>query len=261
MIDLRKIVFAWLTFIVLLGTEYSFVHNTYLDTSDPTIAHLPHPLGETRYFANKKNFLNVYFIKFAWGWTTASFLLLWATSPTNFKARRRLLQWGIETLSWIVFTTWFFGPSLLDRVLVSSGGECIVHNPDGELISVPVEFCYLKSPVSHQTHPHLFVNSLVETWADWQAVPRLRKGHDVSGHIFLLTMSILFLSDQLRPSFAQPRGWSSLHSLAVALCLLLTLTWFVASYTTCVYFHTPQEKVTGYCAYLVSRFPKILRYY
>jgi hypothetical protein len=245
--DPRKIVFAWLTFIVLLGIEYSFVHNTYMDTSDPLLAHLPHPLSETKYFANKRNFLNVYFIKYAWGWTSLVFFFLWTTSPPSIRKRRAAIQWIVETMAWMLFTSWFFGPAIFDRFIVASGGECFLQQPEGNPISIPVELCYTKTTISHSTHPHFFPASFTPPSADWREVPRLRKGHDVSGHLFLLTMAIMFLSDQIRPSLARVETWTTLHTMAVMLTATLMCVWVFASYMTCIYFHTPQEKVTGYC--------------
>ena len=70
-----------LSAIVVFGTAYSVLFGTYLDTSNPLLTHLPHPLSDTHYFASKKNFLNVYFIKKAWGWTSAVFLFSWFTTP------------------------------------------------------------------------------------------------------------------------------------------------------------------------------------
>ena len=76
----RKTIIA-LSTIVLFGTAYSVVYSTYLDTSNPLLTHLPHPLHKTHYFASKKNLLNVLFIKKLWGWTSAAFLALYFTSP------------------------------------------------------------------------------------------------------------------------------------------------------------------------------------
>jgi hypothetical protein len=153
----------------------------------------------------------------------------------------------------MVFTSWFFGPAVIERVVIASGGECILHVPAGEQISLPIEMCYTKAPVSHLSHPHLFSESLVQPPTYWQgAVPRLKKGHDISGHIFLLTMSTLFLADQLRASL-RVRSWSQAHTLAVAANVALIAIWLFATYTTSVYFHSPLEKATGYGG---SFFPK-----
>jgi hypothetical protein len=144
---------------------------------------------------------------------------------------------------------WFFGPSLIDRVIVASGGACMVHLPSGDLATLPVDACFAGTTVGPTSHPHFFSHiTEITISSNWNALPRLRRGHDVSGHIFLLTMSILFLADQLRPSLCLPR-WNLLHKLAVNANLLLVGIWILASYTTSVYYHSPLEKLTGYCEF------------
>lgn len=244
--------FVALALTVILGAGYSVVYNTYLDTSNPILAHLPHPLAATHYFANKRNVLNVYFIKKAWGWTTAAFFLNWTTSPHRIRTGRRLVQYLLATLIWLLFTAWFFGPSLFERLTVASGGQCILNVPSGDQVIVPYTLCYSKSTVSPASHPDLFPFAPQSLDQAWNGTPRLRRGHDVSGHIFLLTLSILLLVDQLAPSFyirrqqGQGQGqWSALHYTAIVANITLIAVWFFGVYTTSVFFHSPLEKFTG----------------
>lgn len=239
--------------IAFLGTLYSIVFNTYLDTSNPLLTHLPHPLHKTHYFASKSNVVNVLFTKRLWAWATVSFVFLYITSPPRLQNVQRLYKYGAETLVWLVFTGWFFGPSLLERVAVSTGGECVLHLPSGALVSVPEQYCYTKSTVTPQTHPTLFAASLVLPSDTWSQVPRIRRGHDVSGHLFLLTMTILFLAEQVQISFNYTRSPEArtnkaawYHWLAVGgVITVLALSYF-SLWTTSVYFHTPLEKFTGF---------------
>lgn len=243
-----------LSAVVLFGTTYSVVYSTYLDTSNPLLAHLPHPLHKTHYFATKANFLNVLFIKKLWAWTTAAFVALYVTSPMSLQTRERLYKYFTETVIWLLFTGWFFGPSLLDRFTVSTGGECIAHLPSGALVTVPQEFCYRRSTISAATHPELFQASLTLPDDTWKQIPRIRRGHDVSGHLFLLTMSILFLIEQVSYSFRRMHAaggradvaWSTLHKWAVVFALAVIAFGYFATYTTSVYFHTPLEKISGF---------------
>ncbi|KAF8622695.1 hypothetical protein AX15_006793 [Amanita polypyramis BW_CC] len=248
---------AALTAILVFGVGYSVLYDTYLDTSNPLLAHLSHPLAASHYFASKKNILNVYFIKKAWAWTSGAFLLNWITSPSSVRTKERVWQYLITTLSWVLFTSWFFGPALFERLTVASGGECILNFPSGEHVAVPYTLCYSKSTVTPATHPGLFASPQFASFsfdgssfpAGWNGTPRLRRGHDVSGHIFLLTMSILFLVDQLRPSLytrKQQGQWSVLHYPAVVANGVLIAFWFLGAYTTSVYFHSPLEKFTGF---------------
>ncbi len=237
-----------LTALIIFGTGYSVLYNTYLDTSNPLLSSLPHPLGKTHYFANKTNILNVYFIKKAWGWTSGLFFLSWITSPPQTRTRNRVLKWLLATSVWVMFTMWFFGPSLIDRVIVASGGTCTVHLPSGDLIDLPVDACFIGQAVGPSSHPQFFaeIQNISTSSSTWTARPRLRRGHDVSGHIFLLTLSTLFLANQLRPSLCLPR-WALHHQIAVYANMALIGIWLLATYTTSVYFHSPHEKLTGYC--------------
>ncbi|TFK73947.1 hypothetical protein BDN72DRAFT_813484 [Pluteus cervinus] len=241
--DIRLTALVLLSVVVVTGTYYSVTNETYLDTSNPSLTHLSHHLSKTHYFASKSNFLNVYFIKQAWGWTTLVFFLTWFTSPSAARAKRRILKWGVETAVWLAFAGWFFGPAIIERFIVASGGECVLSLPSGDYITLPEELCYAGASVSPRTHPELFKSTFVLS-PDWRARPRLRKGHDVSGHTFLLAMAILFLVDQLRPSLRE-RVWSPLHKVAITLHVALIAIWFVAVLTTSLYFHVPFEKYTG----------------
>lgn len=253
-IDVRHVAFGAITAILLFGTIYSVTYDTYLDTSNPLLTHLPHHLHLTHYFANKANVLNSYFIKRAWGWTSAAFLTLWLTSPPHKRTVHRVIKWGVETAIWLVFTSWFFGPALLERLTIASGGMCTVTLESGAVFSVPNDYCLTRTAISPETHPSLFGASLwvpdagASLWVPddrLPVLPRLKKGHDVSGHVFLLTMSALFLVDQLRMSL-RAKTWSIAHACAVAFNVVLVAIWLFAMYTTSVYFHSPFEKFTGY---------------
>ncbi|KAF8806471.1 hypothetical protein BYT27DRAFT_7101927 [Phlegmacium glaucopus] len=233
-----------ISIILLFGTLYSVLYNTYLDTSNPLLTHLPHPLSKTHYFATKSNPLNVYFIKQAWGWTTAAFFFSWLTSPPQIRTVNRILKYLAMVVVWLLFTSWFFGPAIFERVIVASGGQCVIALPSGDPVIVPHEFCYRKTTVTPETNPTLFGSTFIQP-PGWRAVPRLRKGHDVSGHVFLLTLSALFLFDQLRPSFRVAQ-WSPLHRWAIGTSIVMIGISLFAIGTTAVYFHSPFEKLTGF---------------
>jgi hypothetical protein len=243
-----------------LGTAYSIFASTYLDTSDPLLAYLPHPAHDHSYFARKSNIFNQLFVKKAWGWTSAAFWIVFLTGSGDRRSMNtttgagRVWKWVIATLVWMGFTSWFFGPALLERLMAYSGGECVVAIPSPltgnapTLVDVPLEYCHMKTTVTTDTHPHLFSSFLVPPPTDFRGRPRLYRGHDVSGHIFLLTLCILFLTDQLSSALLpKPRFISQLHALAINSTLGLLAIWWWMAIMTAVYFHTPQEKLSGFC--------------
>lgn len=254
----RRTAFYALTASVTFGTIYSVLFNTYLDTSNPLISSLPHPLRHQSYFASKSNIFNTWFVKKAWGWTTMAFIGLYFTSPEVIRTKKRAIQWLLATVVWAAFTTWFFGPAIIDRVVSYSGGECVVILPhaSGEILSaaymsVPIEYCLTKTKLSPHTHPDLFITPFAVPHPTWSTRPRYLRGHDVSGHIFLLTLSVLFLADQLQYSlrmYENPRMAAFVppsHRVTFYFGFAISALWLWMTLTTSIYWHTPWEKVSG----------------
>ena len=252
----RSALLALLSVTVLGGTLYSVVNHTYLDTSDPLLSHLPHPLHHQSIFAQKTNIFNSLFVKKAWGWTSAAFLLVWLTGPTQTRTREAWFRWAAATAVWGTFAAWFFGPGILERLVVASGGSCVLRLPPDApeknpvILTVPLEYCYTQTIISPNSHPALFTESLVSSLdSTWTAVPKLYSGHDVSGHIFLLTLSALFLHSQIEPAWKlvlSSESTSLPFKLSVVASSALFVLWLVMTLATSVYWHTPFEKLTGF---------------
>ncbi|KAF8332643.1 Fat storage-inducing transmembrane protein [Cantharellus anzutake] len=280
MVKVTNQALAALAVITTFGVIYSLIFDTALDTSNPLLAHIPQP-NRTSYFAQKSNIFNVLFVKNAWGWTSIAFLTLYATSPPEKAKLRRLGRWVVTTFVWAVFASWFFGPALFDRIITASGGQCLIRLPQAvstgtgiaadsrsPYVAIPVEYCEAKLKLSPRTHPTLFTDPrIVDAFAASQGKslseldisfrPKLYYGHDVSGHLFLLTLSILFLVDQVGYSLPPPftsldassapaSKPSALHVATVYGTLALISLWYWMAFTTCVYFHTVPEKVSGF---------------
>ena len=243
---------------VSLGTIYSLVYDTAIDTSSPIAAYHPHghPLGESSYFARKTNILNVYFIKRAWGWTSGAFFILWMAGPSERRTPARAARWGAATAVWLLFARWFFGMPLGARVTLLTGGECQIRLPQGEYVTVPTKHCVDGAgPLSPASHPDIFKQALSSLTGDpallptnsWRARAHLLKGHDISGHVFLMTLSVLFLASELQQFRRVSESVRSSQPYKVALYATTALIgiWFLALWTTSVYFHTVAEKVSG----------------
>ncbi len=233
------------------GTYYSLQKSTYLDTSDPFLTSQPHPLAATHTLASKRSLLNVVFLKWSWAWTTAAFIPLLLTSPV--KRTRRLLQWAFGTVAWFIFTSWFFGPSLFTRWTAAFGGECGLHIGKA-FVPIPQIYCLTSIPVARSTHPELFpvVFEGTDVQSNDPLIPRLRRGHDVSGHVFLLTLCVLFLTDQLR----QTRTSAPLYAIGASGALLSL--WIFSLWVTSVFFHAPLEKISGFSSSPPYLFLRIL---
>ncbi|PWY72426.1 hypothetical protein BO70DRAFT_118799 [Aspergillus heteromorphus CBS 117.55] len=145
---------------------------------------VPHPVN---YFARKDNLFNIYFVKIGWLWTTLAFALLLLSQPayTAFASQharirrtgQALLRYVLATTVWYLTTQWFFGPPVIDRSFVLTGGKC-------ERV-VPV----VESSV-HGEGEDVGVKTLLTAVACKSAGGAWRGGHDVSGHVFLLVLAV-----------------------------------------------------------------------
>lgn len=139
------------------------------------------------YFANSRNFLNLYFVKAGWGWTTLAFALLQATTrpPSSTLLRhytQSLRRYSLVTLSWYLVTQWFFGPALIDRSFTITGGHCEAPAPNEPGFDI----------TSSITYP-----TISKSYVCKMSGGRWRGGHDISGHVFMLVLSSAFLLYEL----------------------------------------------------------------
>lgn len=182
---------------LLLGSLFSVVSPTaqppkgHTEPFMPSLAadvNLPENTPDAiNYFARKDNVFNAYFVKIGWFWTTLAFLsLLPQLQSSTQRSTRRLSQalarYALATLFWYLTTQWFFGPGIIDRGFVVTGGRC-------ERASWP-----------HLHHRHGDVegegSGLEELFtgaACKAAGGHWRGGHDVSGHVFMLVLATALL--------------------------------------------------------------------
>ncbi|PYH43210.1 putative inositol phospholipid biosynthesis protein Scs3 [Aspergillus saccharolyticus JOP 1030-1] len=163
----------------------------------PTIASDLHftfpPAKPVNYFARKDNLFNLYFVKVGWLWTTLAFVLLLLTQPAytggrhssrsssvgvsgaaTHRSRRTtqaIIRYALATTVWYFTTQWFFGPAIIDRSFVLTGGKCERAVPQAEDPYTTTDLGTLATAVA--------CKSAGGAW---------RGGHDVSGHVFLLVL-------------------------------------------------------------------------
>ncbi|ORY37655.1 hypothetical protein BCR33DRAFT_721385 [Rhizoclosmatium globosum] len=192
-------------------------------------------LSTDTWLANKRNPLNVYFAKYAWGWTSLSVWLLIAASllapsksltpaqrATVLSPIHRLKKYAAATLFWFVMTQWFFGFSLLDRVYHATGSCQVETNGTFSTNSVYTTAYSCRKQGGGQ-------------WT----------GFDISGHCLLLIHAGILLFDETRVV----RLYGDAESLFVKYTLWfaygLQFLWWFMLLCTAIYFHHVAEKLSG----------------
>ncbi|XP_018430052.1 PREDICTED: fat storage-inducing transmembrane protein 2 [Nanorana parkeri] len=179
------------------------------------------PLPDS-YFNNKKNFLNVYFVKLSWGWTLS--LLLPFIGLTNYIVTRsvpavfrRISTLLVGTLIWYAFTNVF----------------TYIENATGS--------CHVSETQLQNTTEHGDKRACIKSGGLWV-------GFDISGHSFLLPYCVLMILEEaaiLRDErIKRHRMKPLIHALVVSLGVL-GLIWALMFFCTSIYFHTPLQKVFG----------------
>ncbi|KAG0166908.1 hypothetical protein DFQ28_006804 [Apophysomyces sp. BC1034] len=183
-------------------------------------------LASESYFSNKRNVLNVYFVKIGWFWVTVVYLGYLLLNHRDDRRRiQGIVRYAFVTLYWYAMTQWLLGPSFIDRVFVATGGQCQAEE--------------------------LIVNGVFAQQACRKAGGRWAGGHDVSGHCVLLIHASLFLWEEISWMYysipalqrrKQENGWA--WRSMVAVFTLLILSWWMLVMTS-VYFHGHYELVSG----------------
>ncbi|XP_053100638.1 acyl-coenzyme A diphosphatase FITM2 [Hemicordylus capensis] len=180
------------------------------------------PLPES-YMSNKRNLLNVHFVKFAWGWTFC--LLLPFITITNYYVTRNALM-VLKRLSTLMVgsAVWY----TCTRVFLH------IENLTGS--------CY-KSPaldILRSEHPSKL--QCLQAGGFWH-------GFDISGHCFLLSYCALMIVEEMAVmhnvnTSRNPRLHTVVSGLFLALSCL-TLIWLWMFFTTTIYFHDFFQKFFG----------------
>ncbi|KAK9235491.1 inositol phospholipid synthesis and fat-storage-inducing TM-domain-containing protein [Lipomyces kononenkoae] len=177
------------------------------------------------YFGLRSNFFNVFFVKNGWFWTTITFMVHCIRLRIS-KPSKLAIRYSLATLWWFLFTQWFFGAPIMDRVFIGTGGQCFVNDPE----TAPGQ--------ERQVHDSWTSFGCKHINGEWAG------GHDISGHSFLLTHASLFLWFELLPVIME-RG-PLLRQINTKIVFMLLALWWWMLLMTGIYFHTFTEKITGW---------------
>lgn len=216
-------------------------------------------LPTASYFSSKRNLINVVFVKRGWFWVSVlvalkAYELATTTKPASSSSAKNnntptsvfdkikylLLRYGIATLWWFIFSQWFLGPPLMDRVFTLTGGACTAGAPSFGAATA--------TGAPQQPEHALFFTSATckrrgGVWAG---------GIDPSGHMFLLSHGSLFLWFEIllpalnnlssEPQSSRPRILSYATQGTIA---LLAVFWWMMLMTNIYNFHSFLERIAG----------------
>lgn len=168
------------------------------------------------YWATKRNVFNVYFVKYGWFWCTVALTAFVAygsrasrtlgarlrgrrageegsaaqesaKAEGEMRLRRRVqafLRYAMATTLWVWMTQWFFGPPLIDRGFVVTGGLCEV---------------LIRGAQESDSEPQKQLVHALTHAACSKAGGRWHGGWDLSGHVFLLVLGSGMLWFEMLP--------------------------------------------------------------
>jgi hypothetical protein len=146
------------------------------------------------YFARKDNIFNLYFVKIGWVWLTVAFASLIffqpaynLSSPSQTQQQTRIrrslqafLRWCLATTVWYLMTQWCFGPAIIDRSFIVTGGKC--QQALNQMAKAGLE------------NPSVQLETMFTAAACKAAGGAWRGGHDISGHVFMLVLATAVLT-------------------------------------------------------------------
>lgn len=197
------------------------------------------------YYTSRGNLINTWFVKKGWFWTTLAYVAVLMKSP-KFE-RRSLYRFGLITLFWFLFTQWLNGMPLMDRIFVWTGGECRLETP----VTLPIQVNNLfEKSLENNYHVSKVISSLECRKAKgiWEG------GHDPSGHVFLMTLSIcvlvtellsLYDFQQIKQEFHNITKDKSISKNPSVLLISIVCISLMMLYMTGIKYHSILEKLSG----------------
>ncbi|ORX35196.1 hypothetical protein BCR36DRAFT_412894 [Piromyces finnis] len=188
-------------------------------------------------YTKKKSVINQYFAKLGWAWTTLVIFIFYLFSGKTKKSKiYSLIRYIIASLYWFILCKWAFGPGIFNRIQLQYG-KCEVSNKNGEENT----FVSATSISCHRVHKGHWI------------------GFDVSGHVFLLVHSSLFLLEEIWPILRKQASYlldkntlpekkqrARKTCCACILCLIIVFLWFYTLCITTTHYHHFREKIFGF---------------
>lgn len=170
---------------------------------------------DSPYFRDKRNVFNVYGIKMAWFWTVLLVLGMMSTLLKNYKALR-----ACAVRLTLASAYWYTCINFVMRPIYTYFGSC----------SKPTLATY-SSCIAEKASGSI--------WS----------GFDISGHVFIILHSSLFLIEELKYTLStcsstSPRDQLFPDALSTATGSVLVV-WYLMLIMTCFYFHPFLEVVSG----------------
>ncbi|XP_040104931.1 acyl-coenzyme A diphosphatase FITM2 [Oryx dammah] len=180
------------------------------------------PLPES-YLSNKRNVLNVYFVKVAWAWTFCLLLPFIALTNYHLTGKAGLVLRRLSTL--LVGTAiWYVCTAIFSNIEHYTGS------------------CYQSPALEGERKEHQSKQQCHGEGGFWH-------GFDISGHSFLLTFCALMIVEEMAvlhevKTDRNHRLHAAITTLVVALGFL-TFIWVWMFLCTAIYFHNLSQKVFG----------------
>ncbi|KAL3478562.1 inositol phospholipid synthesis and fat-storage-inducing TM-domain-containing protein [Aspergillus californicus] len=248
---------------LILGSLFSVLSPTAHQASPAEAQSRP-----INYFARKDNIFNVYFVKIGWIWLTLAFVSLIISFPPSINRQTRQIQaflrYVLATAAWYATTQWFFGPAIIDRSFVITGGKCEAVLRD--LSRGQHEKGVLGTAGEEPLSVYFTAAACKAAGGAW------RGGHDVSGHVFMLVLMTAVLAFEGLGVMAQTPTETSQAEASDAdekrggeessggetrtwilrfVGVIVGLSWWMLLMTA-IWFHTWLEKANGLLVALAS---------
>jgi len=225
--------FSFYLILVLVG---STIHKYYFENQEISFGT----------YTKKKSFVNQYFAKLAWAWTTLGIFVFFLFSGKGKKSKlNSLIRYIIASLYWFVLCRWAFGPSIFNRIQLQYG-KCEVPKKVG-----------IASADGLEEEGSDFISATSFSCA------RVHKGRwigfDVSGHVFLLVHASLYLLEEIWPVLRkqvylllnestpiEKKQKATRVSCACLFGLCFVVLWFYVLCITTTHYHHFREKILGF---------------